>query len=137
MQGIAGPNSMSLVEKRLGQKVAEFRQQARLTQAELAEKVGVATETISRLERGAAVPSLARLEEIASALALELPELFTFRVRGSRREKALDGLVAALRQRSAEDLDMLADIARCIFERLQVAKRAPARTEGDRSPRAK
>jgi transcriptional regulator with XRE-family HTH domain len=115
---------MSLVEKRLGQKVAECRQQAQLTQAQLAERVGVATETISRLERGAAIPSLARLEEIASALALGLPELFTFRAQGSRREKALDGLAAVLRNRSAEDLDMLADVARRIFERFRSAKRA-------------
>lgn len=128
---------MSLVEKRLGQKVAECRQQAQLTQAELAEKVGVATETISRLERGAAVPSLARLEEIASALALELPELFTFHARGSRREKALDGLVATLRNRSADDLDMLADIARRIFERIPITKRATNRDEDDRRHRAK
>lgn len=128
---------MSLVDKRLGQKVAECRQQAQLTQAELAEKVGVATETISRLERGAAVPSLARLEEIASALALELPELFTFRTSGSRREKALDGLVSALRHRSAEDLDMIADVARRIFDRFPIAKRAANRDDGNRSPRTK
>jgi transcriptional regulator with XRE-family HTH domain len=128
---------MSLVEKRLGQKVAESRQGAQLTQAQLAEKVGVATETISRLERGAAIPSLARLEDIASALALDLSELFTFRARGTRREKAVDGLLGALRHRSAEDVDMLADLARRIFERFHVAKRAPSQGDEERPGRAK
>jgi transcriptional regulator with XRE-family HTH domain len=128
---------MSLVEKRLGQKIAESRQQAQLTQAELAEKVGVATETISRLERGAAIPSLARLEEIASALALELSELFKFRARGSQRDKAIDGLLSAVRNRSAEDVDLIADIARRVFDRFQVTKRIASKADDERPSRAK
>jgi transcriptional regulator with XRE-family HTH domain len=114
---------MSPVEKRLGQKVAESRVAAKLTQAELAERVGVVTETISRLERGTAVPSLARLEEIATALDLELPELVAFHPRETKRDKAIEGLLAAVRRRPAEDIEMLADVARRIFEGFPAAKR--------------
>lgn len=67
---------MSGIDSRVGGRIAEFRRAADLTQAQLAEKVGVATETISRLERGIAVPSLGRLEEIAQALAVELADFF-------------------------------------------------------------
>ncbi len=114
---------MSPIEKRLGQKVAESRLAAGLTQAELAERVGVATETISRLERGAAVPSVARLEDIATALDLDLSELFTFRPRDTSRERALDSLLEAVGRRPAQDIDMLADVARRIFERISATKR--------------
>jgi len=44
------------VERQLGQRVAAYRRTAGLTQEALAEKVGVAVETISRLERGSSIP---------------------------------------------------------------------------------
>ena len=67
---------MSIIERRLGRRVAELRKLAGLTQAQLAERLDVATETISRLERGAAVPSLARLEGMAGEFGVEMWELF-------------------------------------------------------------
>ena len=42
---------MSRIEQRLGRRIAHLRHAAGLTQEELAEKVGVAPETLSRLER--------------------------------------------------------------------------------------
>lgn len=108
---------MGLVEKKLGAKVATYRRLAKLTQAELAEKVGVAVETISRLERGSVIPSLARLEQIAAALGVDMPDLFTFKDRENARDKAIERLLAVVRRRPAEDVDMVSDIARRIFVR--------------------
>jgi transcriptional regulator with XRE-family HTH domain len=90
---------------------------AKFTQAELAEKVGVAVETISRLERGSAMPSLARMEEIASALGVELPDLFDFKDRETARDKAIERLLAVVRRRPAEDIELVRDIAGRIFAR--------------------
>jgi len=64
------------VEKQLGKRVAKLRTAAGLTQAELPENVGVATETISPLERGATVPSVSRLDDVAQALGLGIWNLF-------------------------------------------------------------
>ncbi|GAB2181241.1 hypothetical protein DLREEDagrD3_14640 [Denitratisoma sp. agr-D3] len=48
-----------------------------MTQAQLAEIIGVEVETVSRIETGAQLPSLERLEEIAAALGLSLALLLT------------------------------------------------------------
>jgi len=61
----------------LGRNIAERRKAVGLTQAELAEKIGADTVTISRFERGSNLPSLIRLEQIANALGLPLAELLS------------------------------------------------------------
>lgn len=59
----------------LGRRIAEMRKRKGLAQAHLAESVGVAIESISRIERAAAVPSLPLLIRIASALEVPLGDL--------------------------------------------------------------
>jgi transcriptional regulator with XRE-family HTH domain len=114
---------MGSVETKLGRRVAELRATAGLTQAQLAERVGVATETVSRLERGATLPSLAKIEALAAALGVELADLFRRRARTTARDAAMDRLLAALRGRPAEDVELLADIAGHVFARWPSAKR--------------
>ncbi len=60
---------------RLGKGMAERRKQIGWTQARVAEKVGVDTETISRFERGASLPSLLTLEKLASVLNSSVADL--------------------------------------------------------------
>jgi len=57
---------------RLGEQVSRARHQAHLTQEGLADKSGVRQETISRIERGDASPSLRTLEALADALEKRL-----------------------------------------------------------------
>jgi len=116
------------VERRLGDRVASLRQATGLTQAQLAKRLGVAVETISRLERGSVVPSLQRLVRLAEVLAVELAELFTH-PRGPR-QKAEDRLVAALRGRSALEIELIADLAKRIFA-------SPTKGRSKRRPRSR
>lgn len=60
----------------IGLKLREFRLQRGLTQAELAEKLDKAVETISNIERGSVAPSLETLEAIAKTLKVPLREFF-------------------------------------------------------------
>lgn len=60
---------------RLGKRIAEYRKKKGMTQAMLAEIAGVDSETISRFERGTALPSLLRLFEIAQALNVGVGDL--------------------------------------------------------------
>lgn len=106
---------MSTVAKQLGRRVAELRQAAKLTQAELSERVGVTVETISRLERGAAMPSLERLAAIGDALGVELPDLVRLRQRPSPKDQALDRLLAVVRPRTTAEITALREIAEVIF----------------------
>lgn len=61
-------------EKRraLGDRVRQSRLAAQLSQEELARKAGVRAQTISRCERGRALPSLDALEGIADATGVTL-----------------------------------------------------------------
>ena len=68
------PNEKRLALK-MGRAIAVRRQQRQLTQAELAEAIRVEQETISRFERGATLPPLGRLSDIADALSCPLDEL--------------------------------------------------------------
>ncbi len=96
----ATKNRASGIGQLLGKRVREFRLARHMTQGQLAERVGVETETISRLERGTALPSLLKIQELAVALEVSLTEL----VGGSstlpndqarQMEKLLEGLSEA------------------------------------------
>jgi transcriptional regulator with XRE-family HTH domain len=58
------------LSKVLGDAAREARQKAGLTQADVAERIGVATEVYGRLERGLLMPSVPTLRRICVALRL-------------------------------------------------------------------
>ena len=60
---------------RLSRNIAVRRRALSLTQAQLSERLGVDTETLSRFERGKHLPSLATLERLARQLQTTVGEL--------------------------------------------------------------
>ena len=64
------------IKKSVGHKTKSFRTTLHLTQAELAEKVGVSQNYISRLENGLENPTLYSLLNIANALEVDIIDLF-------------------------------------------------------------
>ena len=67
-----------MLQKRLGQRIADLRKVRQFTQRELANKVGLSTEFISLVERGVNAPSVAGLEKFAKALKVQVVDMFTF-----------------------------------------------------------
>ena len=67
-----------MLQKQLGQRIADLRKKRHLTQMQLAKAVGCSVEFISLVERGVNAPSVARLEDFANALKVEVVDLFTF-----------------------------------------------------------
>ena len=63
--------------KRLGGNLSERRKQLGWTQEMVAERVGVDAETISRIERGAQLPSRATLDRLAVALRCSAGDLLS------------------------------------------------------------
>src|SRR5437762_1799188 len=61
--------------RKLGANIASRRKARKWSQAELAERLGVAPETISRFERGATLPSLMTLHRIGQVLKSSMAEL--------------------------------------------------------------
>jgi transcriptional regulator with XRE-family HTH domain len=65
----------TLLSKQLGVRLALRRRERGWTQADLAEKLEVETETVSRFERGHAMPSLKRLAFAAYVMDVSLVDL--------------------------------------------------------------
>ena len=63
-------------EPKLGVRLKEARTEAGLTQAELAERVGVSRKTINTVENGVFIPSTLLALKLAQALRKKVEELF-------------------------------------------------------------
>lgn len=61
---------------RIGKNIATARKAAGRTQAEVAEKVGIDTVSLSRIERGTVTPGVPTLDKIADELGVALGRLF-------------------------------------------------------------
>ena len=79
--------SNSVLQKKLGQRVAALRKRRHLTQVQLAKAVGYSVEFISLVERGVNAPSVAGLEKFAGALGVEVIDLFRFTGREPTRTR--------------------------------------------------
>jgi len=102
------------IEGLLGVQIATQRRRRGLTQAQLAEAANVTSETISRLERGAAMPSLTRLSEIAAALGVELRDLFPSSG-SAARQLALSKLNAVVQDLTPDQIETLVRVVSAVF----------------------
>lgn len=86
---------------RLGRRISELRRRAGLSQADLAEALGTATESVSRIERAVSTPSLGLLGQIAEVLDVEVENLFNQRppVARARMDADVAKLVAIVRSK--------------------------------------
>jgi transcriptional regulator with XRE-family HTH domain len=64
------------LRKSFGKRFKELRLATKLSQEAFADKCGFARSYMSRIERGTANPSLDAIETLASALGVEVKELF-------------------------------------------------------------
>ncbi len=70
---------MNLLDiKKFGRRLADLRHAAHLTQREVAQRCAVSVQAVSKWERGQCCPDLLMLDEIASALGVEVKDLFSF-----------------------------------------------------------
>ena len=85
------------LKNEIGVRVKSARNLRGLTQAELADKINKSFETISNLERGKTAPNFTTLNEIASALDVELKFFFEFESNSSspHRSRLISELNAA------------------------------------------
>jgi putative transcriptional regulator len=70
----------------ISNKVYEFRVLARLSQKELADKVGVSKQTIFVMEKGNYVPTLLLAFRIADFFNVEVTDIFSYEFGGEKNE---------------------------------------------------
>ncbi len=66
--------NVELLAKSVGKAIGRQRQQAGLTQDQVAEYLNIGMEAVSRMERGIVVPTIARLAELAQLFECELAD---------------------------------------------------------------
>ena len=64
--------------KKFGRKLSYLRHVAHLKQQDVAEKCFVSVQAVSKWERGQSCPDLLILDNLASALGVEIKDLFLF-----------------------------------------------------------
>jgi transcriptional regulator with XRE-family HTH domain len=106
---------MNTLAERLGQRIARHRRAAGLTQAELAEKVGVQPESISRLETGKRRVSMEKLVLISESLSLELHELFRLQSTDSPKDKAMGRLLWFGSRLSVTEIELVLDVGATVL----------------------
>ena len=72
---------MPNLREKFGRRLRELRLAKELTQERLAELTGLSVDFLSLVERGRSSPSFENLDAIASALKVQVAELFTFGAR--------------------------------------------------------
>ncbi len=64
------------VNEKLGKRIKRARKDKKMTQEDLADKVGLHYTTVSRIERGLSNPPVQTIDKIAKALKVSLSDLF-------------------------------------------------------------
>lgn len=103
---------------RLGKRIATRRKSLAWTQDDLAERMGVDAETISRFERGAHLPSLPTLERLAVALRVEVGALLS--KSGPAKADDVAALAAWMDGLSTGDRKFVLSVARDCCEHLRM-----------------
>lgn len=83
--------------KTIGQAIARHREACGLTQEQVAERLGIGNEAVSRMERGVVMPTVARLAQLAEVFGCPTAELLSEVVVTSRdRIGALNDIIEDL-----------------------------------------
>ncbi len=67
-----------ILKKELGKNIQNLRKAKKLTQEKFAELIGIDPKNVSKIENGLNYPSSETISAIASALGVEIYELFVF-----------------------------------------------------------
>jgi transcriptional regulator with XRE-family HTH domain len=107
---------METLNAKLGQRIARYRKAIGLTQADLAEKVGVQPETICRIERGQRAVSLELIGLLSTSLDIELHDLFRLRKSDNPKDRAVERLLWFSARLSSEEIELLMDVGAAVLE---------------------
>jgi len=97
---------MNDMKRNIGLRIKHFRSARRLTQATLAEKVGISTEAISNIERGVNFPSFENLVKITEILKCALVDIFEGAEKPCKRALLEGKILAAIKSLPSDKLDL-------------------------------
>lgn len=100
----------------VGQAIAKQRIRKGLTQEEIAERLGIGNEAVSRIERGVVIPNIARLLEFAAIFECSAAELLTeVSPRSDDQARRLYDLLSTL---NTDDRQLVMGVLESLVDRL-------------------
>lgn len=104
--------------KAVGKLIAQRRQERSWTQSQLAEKLGVGYEAVSRMERGVIVPTIGKLKQLAEVFNCPIDELlFETSSRATEQATVIHEMIDDL---SNDDRAWVVELIKHLSKRLKV-----------------
>ena len=100
----------------VGQAIARQRVRSKLSQEQVAERLGIGSEAVSRIERGIVMPNVERLVELSEIFGCETADLLT--EGSSRPEDQVRRLYDLLSTLSASDRTLVMGMVEGLVKRL-------------------
>lgn len=110
----------------IGDNIKRLRKERKITQSELAEKLGVCKATVSSWEIGRTEPNLEKIEEICAVLHCKKSEIYEEKVQRSKREQ----MEVFVNINLDTAIDELSDISGLIDETIERLKAIRKKYEG-------
>lgn len=102
------------LKKELGKRIQKLRLRQGLKQADLAEKVGIATKHQSCIETGKNFPSAELIEKFAIALHTDISEILNLERTKSSQEQ-LEDINKMLKQASEEEITIIYKVIKSLI----------------------
>jgi len=99
-----------------GKRLKTLRKERKMTQEELADKLGLHNSYIGLLERGERIPSLLTLDKIAKYFGVKPADLIMEEQKAQKMDLKQKELLYIVREGSQEELDKLYKIAKIVME---------------------
>lgn len=115
-----GKTDMDQLGGVVGRAIARQRIAADLTQEQVAERLGIGNEAVSRMERGVVMPTIGRLAELADIFQCETADLLT--EASNRASDQAHHLARLLSKVSANDRALLVDMIEKLALRLSTRR---------------
>ncbi|EEO28253.1 helix-turn-helix domain-containing protein [Oxalobacter paraformigenes] len=109
-------NKEKTIAQAMGKAIAQKRMEKGLTQENVAEKLNIGYEAVSRIERGTVIPNIVRLVELADIFECGIDELL---IALSRRPiNHANALLKRLEQLAEPDRELLLNVMTTLADRL-------------------
>ena len=106
---------MEELKKDFGKRLKELRKSQGLTQEQLAEKIGMDTQNLCKMENGSHFPQTKNLYKIAKVLDIEVKDLFDYG-HFMQREKLVSEITDYLNKAATKELEFIYKIIKSFKE---------------------
>ena len=102
------------IKRLIGMRIQGVRKSRKMSQEDLAEKMGISPKYLSSIERGKENPTLDTFIKLADSLGVEISEIFDYA--GEKSPKELKLFISSLiKSRDGEKLKLAAKMMRAIY----------------------